>query len=115
MQVTLNGELRTLKFNMQALEIFTKHTDYLTTQGDLYACIYAGLRAQSYVKRGEVDYTFEQVCDWCDEADQVSLVNAYNEFTEISAFKAWYERFKELIRVKFSESEADQKKSLTTT
>lgn len=109
MQVTLNGQLRTLKFNQLALEVFTKHTDYETTQGDLYACIYAGLKGQSYVSREEVDYTFEQVCDWCDEAEQAELVKAYNEFTETNQFKTWYAKFQDLLRTKLQETE-DKKK-----
>lgn len=114
MQVTLNGKPRHLKFNQLALEIFTKHVDYETTHGALYAGIYGGLRGYSYVKREEVDYGFEEVCDWCDEADQKELVAAYNEFTETRAFKEWYEKFKDLIRTKVEEV-IDEKKSLVKT
>lgn len=112
-QLEIGGKERGLKFNQLALEVFTKHTDYETQRADLYACIFAGLRGNSYVKREEPDYTFEQVCEWCDEANDDDLVKAYNEFTETQSFKKWYEKFKELIRTKLEESE--EKKSVTTT
>jgi hypothetical protein len=109
MQVTLNGQLRALKFNQLALEVFTKHTDYETTQGDLYACIYAGLKGQSYVKREPADYSFEEVCDWCDNADQKELVAAYNEFCETNQFKTWYAKFQDLISTKLEEADTEKK------
>jgi hypothetical protein len=35
----------------------------------MYAMVYGGLRGNSYVKREEPDYTFENVCDWCDDLE----------------------------------------------
>lgn len=113
-QLNLGGKLRGLKFNNLALEVFTKNTDYETTQADLYACIYAGLKGNAYVKREEVDFSFETVCDWCDEADQQELVKAYNEFTETSAFKNWYAKFQDLIRSNLEEP-GDKKKATKKT
>jgi hypothetical protein len=113
-KIFLGGKERGLKFNNYALEVFTKNTDYETTQGDLCAAIYAGLKGNAFVKREEVDFTFEQVCDWCDDADETELVKAYNEFSETNAFKKWYEKFQDLIRSTIEKS-SDEKKSLITT
>lgn len=110
-QIEIGGKLRGLKFNQLALEVFTKHTDYQTTHGDLYACIYGGLRGNSYVRREEPDYTFEEVCDWCDETDNAKIVEAYNLFTETQNFKDWYEKFKDLVRSKIEETAEGEKKN----
>lgn len=114
MEIQLAGQKRTLKFNQLALEVFTKSTDYSTAQADLYACVYAGLKAAAYVKREEFNLSFEQVCDMCDESDQDELVKAYNEFTETAAFKTWYAKFEELVRVRLSEAEEEKKSQITT-
>lgn len=66
-QIELGGKLRGLKFNQLAIEVIGTHNDTTTNTGFLYAMVYGGLRGNSYVKREEPDYTFEQVCDWVDE------------------------------------------------
>ena len=74
--ITLNGKERGLKFNQLAIEIIAQYNDTNTNTGFLYAMIYGGLKGNSYVKREEADYTFEEVCDWIDAMpDKEAVVN----------------------------------------
>lgn len=66
LQLELGGKLRGLKFNQLAIEIISTHNDNSTQSSFMYAMIYGGLMGNSYVKREEPDYTFENVCDWVD-------------------------------------------------
>jgi hypothetical protein len=66
LQIELGGKLRGLKFNQLAIEIISTYNDLESNTSFLYAMIYGGLRGNTYVKREEADYTFEEVCDWVD-------------------------------------------------
>ena len=66
LQLELGGKLRGLKFNQLAFEIISTYNDTQTQSAFMYAMIYGGLMGNSYVKRDESDYTFENVCDWVD-------------------------------------------------
>jgi hypothetical protein len=66
LQLELGGKLRGLKFNQLAIEVISTHNDTGTQSAFMYAMIYGGLMGNSYVKREEPDYTFEDVCDWVD-------------------------------------------------
>jgi hypothetical protein len=66
LQIEIGGKLRGLKFNQLAIEILSTFNDTNTSSAFMYAMVYGGLRGNSYVKREEPDYTFENVCDWCD-------------------------------------------------
>ncbi len=74
-QIEIGGKERGLKFNQLAIEIIASYNDGATTSSFMYAMYYGGLRGNSYVKREETDYTFEQVCDWVDELKNKSEVN----------------------------------------
>lgn len=64
--IELGGKTRGLKFNQLAIELLNQYNDVQSTSAFVYAMIYAGLRGNTYVKREEPDYTFEDVCDWVD-------------------------------------------------
>ena len=66
LQIDLGGKIRGLKFNQLAIEIISTYNDLESNTSFLYAMIYGGLRGNTYVKREEADYTFEEVCDWVD-------------------------------------------------
>jgi hypothetical protein len=66
LQIDLGGKMRGLKFNQLAIEIISTYNDLESNTSFLYAMIYGGLRGNTYVKREEADYTFEEVCDWVD-------------------------------------------------
>jgi len=83
--------LRGLKFNQLAIEILSTHNDD-TASALTYAMVYGGLRGNSYVKREEPDYTFEQVCDWVD-----ALPNRVEVIASISKCLAETQLWKDLI------------------
>ena len=81
-QIEIGGKLRGLKFNQGAhVEIFNKigqANNNVVFAG--YAVVWAGLKANSYVKGEEIDFTFEQVCDWVDamkEEDLLKMTDCY--------------------------------------
>ena len=72
LQLELGGKLRGLKFNQLAIEIISTYNDNKTQSAFMYAMVYGGLMGNSYVKREEPDYTFEDVCDWVDVMENKS-------------------------------------------
>lgn len=87
LQIELGGKLRGLKFNQLAIEIISTHNDTATQSGFMYAMIYGGLMGNTYVKREESDYTFEDVCDWVDvmenKADVIAKVTDVLTSTQV--------------------------------
>lgn len=86
LQLEINGVKRGLKFNQMAMIILSQYTDTtddettLATSG--YALFYAGLKANCYVKREELDLSFEESCDLFDNLkdDQIKqITEAYKE------------------------------------
>lgn len=98
-QIELKGKKRGLKFNQLAIEIFSKHLDDTSNASMIYACIYAGLRGNSYVKREDVDYTFEDVCDWVDEASEEALTAASDCMASTDAWKKALSKIEDSIRL----------------
>lgn len=92
-QINLGGKARGLKFNQLAIEIISVHNDTQTSSGFLYAMIYGGLKGNSYVKREEADYTFEDVCDWVDVME-----NKEEVITNVTACLTETQIWKELVK-----------------
>lgn len=89
LQIEIGGKQRGLKFNQLAIELISQFNDTTTNTGFLYAMVYGGLRGNSYVKREEADYTFEDVCDWVDampNKDDV-IIKITNTMTETQIWK----------------------------
>lgn len=90
-KIELGGKERGLKFNQLALEIMGSYAGETTTQ-NVYAMFYGGLRGNSFVKREDPDYTFEQVTDWVDEyyaAKNYDLIkNVEQVLTETQLYKS---------------------------
>lgn len=64
----LGGKDRGLKFNQMALEIFHNNFDMnAINSSSVYATFYGGLMANSYAKKEDASFTFEDVVDWVDE------------------------------------------------
>jgi len=97
LQIEIGGKLRGLKFNQLAIEIIAKHNDAETTSAFMYSVIYGGLRGNSYVKREEPDYTFEQVCDWVDVMENKAevMISVTNALSETQTFKSLVPKEKE--------------------
>lgn len=92
-QVELGGKLRGLKFNQLAIEVISTYNDAQTNSGFLYAMIYGGLKGNSYVKREEPDYTFEDVCDWVD-----IMSNKEKVVADVTAILTETQIWKELVK-----------------
>src|ERR1035437_959079 len=88
-KIEIGGKDRGLKFNQGALIMFQEKVDknnYAATTG--YALIYAGLMANAYAKSEEVDFTFENVCDWTDELKPEVVLAVINCFKETQIYKS---------------------------
>ena len=98
LQIEIGGKQRGLKFNQLAIEIMSQYNDTGTNTGFLYAMIYGGLRGNTYVKREEPDYTFEQVCDWVDELKDKEnvIVEVTNKLQETQIWKDLVDKGKEV-------------------
>ena len=91
-QLEIGGKQRGLKFNQMAVITMTKYLDFdnlAATYG--YALVYSGLVANCYVKREEIDFTFEQVCDWVETLSPEKLVEIRNVFESTQTFKTLQE------------------------
>ena len=106
LQITIGGKERGLKFNQLAIETIAKLNDTETVSGLLYAMVYAGLKANLYVKREEPDFTFEQVCDWVDE-----LENKEEFSDKISKCVMESQSWKNLIKTSETENVEEEKKA----
>lgn len=82
-QVEIGGKLRGLKFNQMAdVEYLVKVGKNTNPVASTYAMVWAGLISNCYAKAEEVDFTFEQVCDWCEkvtDADFIKILDCYKE------------------------------------
>jgi hypothetical protein len=89
LQIEIGGKKRGLKYNQLAIEVMAMHNDTETASAFMYALIYGGLRGNSYVKREEPDYTFEDVCDWIDNLKDKNeiILEATNKLTETQIFR----------------------------
>jgi hypothetical protein len=92
-QINLGGKSRGLKFNQLAIEVISTYNDAQTSSGFLYAMIYGGMKGNSYVKREEADYTFEEVCDWVDVMEDKE-----NVITKVTACLTETQIWKELVK-----------------
>jgi hypothetical protein len=69
MKIKLNGKEYGIKFNQLAIEKLHEYNDGETTSGFMYAMVYGGMIGYSRLKREDVDYTWENVCEWVDEME----------------------------------------------
>lgn len=85
---TPDGKERGLKFNQMAILIMQEKTDpSQPIATGAYALIYAGLKADCYVKQIECDFTFEQVCDWVDVLPDTEMNKIQAAFQETDTYK----------------------------
>lgn len=96
-QIELGGKQRGLKFNELAVRKYSEIimqdvANGLDSEADIatsgvYGMIWGGLVGNAYVKRENVDFTFEDVCDWVEKADVNELKKASDVFVETTQFK----------------------------
>lgn len=76
-QLNIGGQPRGLKFNKLALLEMQSKTDWARIdKTSAYALIWGGMVGNAYVKQTEIDFTFEQVCDWVDEMAEADILMA---------------------------------------
>jgi hypothetical protein len=87
-KINIGGKERGLKFNQGALITFQSKIDpenIAATTG--YALVWAGLKANAYVKGEEFTETFETVCDWVDELPEETILEVIKTFQETQAYQ----------------------------
>ena len=112
-QVKLGGNDQGLKFNQLSIELFTENINYEAIDtSSIYAIFFAGLTGNYYAKSKEIDFTFENVCDWVDELYQnepAKITEVCEVFASTNAYKQWIEQFKEKIRALTTPTEPEKK------
>jgi len=106
-KIDFGGKERGLKFNQLALEIMADYASATETTSNVYAMFYGGLRGNSYVKREQPDYSFENVCDWVDELYSSKRTDVIKEVENVLVET---QLFKSLIPEKKSNKEGEEKK-----
>lgn len=96
-QIDLGGELRSLKFNMHAIEIIAERGT-TTEHGNLSVFIYAGLCGNSFAKSAGAipmcEESFEDISEWAEDIivnkqDEVrmQIMQAFSESKPIKKMK----------------------------
>jgi hypothetical protein len=86
-QIEVDGKKLGLKFNQMALHLMAEYTDKnneTATAG--YALFYAGLKSNAYVKREELEISFEQACDMLEKLDAETVSKVTAAFNESISF-----------------------------
>jgi hypothetical protein len=110
LQIEIGSKLRGVKFNQLAIEIIGTYNNTETATGFLYAMVYGGLMGNTYVKREDLDYTFEQVCDWVDAMDKKDDVVA-KLTASLTEANAWKNLIKPQAEIESVEADAEKKKA----
>jgi hypothetical protein len=126
-QIELGGKLRGLKFNMYALEEYTKRianaldraikknsTD-ISQATLVYACVYSGLIGNCYAKEIDQDFTFEDVTDWVDAASNADLEAACNCLSETERYKEKLKAIEGVAPAEVVKKKATKKSGLKST
>jgi hypothetical protein len=117
MQMQLGGQLRTLKFNMAAVDAFWEKVNFeRVNSSSIYASIYAGLIGNDVAKGVQIsEFDYEQVTDWVDE---LSIApggdEKIKEVCDLFADSAFYKKKLEQIQAKVRQAAGEsEKKSLS--
>jgi glutaminase len=86
-QIEIGGKPRGLKFNKMSQLLLEDKVQQGNLMSGIYALVYAGLRANDYVKGIESDYTFEEVCDWSDELTDETFLKIQEAFQSTEIYK----------------------------
>lgn len=85
--IEVEGKKWGLKFNQMALHLMAEYTDKqneTATAG--YALFYAGLKSNAFVKREELELSFEDACDMLEKLDNETVSKITAAFNESIAF-----------------------------
>lgn len=107
-QKKIGGKLRGLKFNQGTdIEFFSKNGSNTNAIFRCYALVWAALVCNCFVKGEEVDFTFENVCDWCEELPETEKEKFYLDIMDV--YKSVHKFEEDLPK-----EENDDKKKLNT-
>lgn len=85
-EIDIGGQKRGLKFNqMTDVEFKVKLGKSTNDAAYTYAMVWAALISNCFVKGIEVDFSFEDVCDWCEKIsddDFYKILEAYKSTKE---------------------------------
>lgn len=114
-QIEIGGKLRGLKFNQLSLQVYTENVSHEQANSSaIYATFYAGLVGNCYVKKEEVDFSFENVTDWVDDlyeqGRKKEIENVCNIWAETHVYKQWLKEFKERLSAILEPEVKDKKK-----
>lgn len=91
-QIEIGGSVRGLKFNQMAMITLSRYMDFENMEATFaYALVYAGLKANAYVKREEFLHSFEEVCDWVEVMNPNDLMKVKDTFEQTQMFKTMSE------------------------
>lgn len=110
MEIVFKGKPVGLKFNNYTVELWVKSLDAEALSSTwIYSMFYAALKSEYYVKRLEVDFTFEEVVDMVDDlstTNKAIIESVDKEFTALNAYKLWLAGFQERIKAKLEPDKA---------
>ena len=117
-QAEILGKNRGLKFGTLATEQIFLELAKLNADTNFYnsamiaVIIYWGLYNNSFVKREEMDFTFESVVDWVDEnTDQVeTITNIVRTWEDSKSTQVMKDKVSEELKKKSQDSTLPQKK-----
>lgn len=117
-QADILGKQRGLKFGTLATEQIFLELAKLNADTNFYnsamiaVIIYWGLYNNSFVKREEMDFTFESVVDWADEnTDQVeTITNIVRTWEDAKSTQIMKEKVSEELKKKNQDLTSPQKK-----
>lgn len=86
-QIEIGGLQRGLKFNQMAdTEYRVKVGDQTNPIAHTYSMVWAGLIANCFVKGEELDFTFEDVCEWCEKVSDDDFMKVLESYKSTKAF-----------------------------
>lgn len=114
MKIKLNGKEYGIKFNQLAIEKLHEFNDGETTSGFMYAMVYGGMLGYSRLKREDVEYTWELVCEWVDDMENKNeqiqaITNLLNET------KVWNDLIKQGQEIQENEKKKVTENTASTT
>lgn len=116
-QIELGGKPRGLKFNQLSLEVYTKNINFEAVQtSSIYATFYAGLIGNTYAKREEADFTFEDVCTWVDDLYEKGRTEEIKKvcdmWGETHVYREWLKQFQDKVRATLEPDKKETKKKI---
>lgn len=105
MDLIINDKSYYVKFNQLALEVYTDNLDFNSGGvSAIYSTIFAGITGGAYVKRLELDLTFEDICDFVDIQMQTEegiklITEVCNSWTDTLLYQKWIKEVRKTLGI----------------